>query len=142
MEWPGKRGDLPLHSAARGGNLNRVKEIIQESKEVLSKQNAEGETPLYVASENGHALVVSEMLQHSDLQIASIAARNGYDPFHVAAKHGHLGMTRMMLFHTTSSYFSYFPSAFYFPLAPLINPSPYFPSPLITPFISSHPNLS
>lgn len=96
-ESPGKRGDSPLHLAARAGNVSRVKEIIQncggddESRDLLSKQNLEGETPLYVASECGHALVVNEMLKHLDLQSASLAARNGYDPFHVAAKQGHLG---------------------------------------------------
>lgn len=95
-ESPGKRGDLPIHLAARAGNLSRVKEIIQycsnyESKDLLAKQNLEGDTPLYVASENGHALVVSEILKYLDLQTASIVARNGYDPFHIAAKQGHLG---------------------------------------------------
>jgi 1,4-alpha-glucan branching enzyme len=95
-ESPGKRGDLPIHLAARAGNLSRVKEILQncsnyETKDLLAKQNLEGETPLYVASENGHDLVVSEILKYLDLQTASIVARNGYDPFHVAAKQGHLG---------------------------------------------------
>lgn len=100
---PGKRGDLPIHLAARAGNLSRVKEIIQnysncETKDLLAKQNLEGETPLYVASENGHALVVSEILKYLDLQTASIAARNGYDPFHIAAKQGHLGKIHAIMF--------------------------------------------
>ncbi|KAL5781054.1 hypothetical protein ACOSP7_006083 [Xanthoceras sorbifolium] len=94
-ESPGKRGDLQLHLAGRAGNLSRVKEILQncdggDAKELLSKQNQEGETPLYVAAENGHAMIVGEMLKYMDLETASIAARNGYDPFHVAAKQGHL----------------------------------------------------
>ncbi|KAK0607053.1 hypothetical protein LWI29_008464 [Acer saccharum] len=47
---PGKRGDLQLHLAGRAGNLNRVKEILQncdggDSKELLSKQNLEGRLP-------------------------------------------------------------------------------------------------
>lgn len=97
-ESPGKRGDTQLHLAARGGNLVRVREIIQNfsttkdsSMDLLSKPNQEGETPLYVAAENGHALLVGEMLKHMDLQTASITARNGYDPFHIAARQGHLG---------------------------------------------------
>lgn len=95
-ESPGKRGDSPLHLAARAGNVVRVKEILQnsndknESNSLLSKQNLEGETPLYAAAENGHDFVVAEMLKYLDLETSFMAARNGYDAFHVAAKHGHL----------------------------------------------------
>lgn len=92
---PGKRGDSPLHLSARAGNLTKVREMFQKLdenviKELLSKQNQEGETALYVAAENGHAMVVGEFLKYIDVEIASIAANNGYDPFHVAAKQGHL----------------------------------------------------
>ncbi|KAG5070708.1 hypothetical protein JHK86_005919 [Glycine max] len=101
-ESPGKRGDLSIHLAARAGNLSRVKEIIQnysnyETKDLLAKQNLEGETPLYVASANGHALVIREILKYLDLQTVSIAAKNGYDPFHIAAKQGHLEVLRELL---------------------------------------------
>lgn len=100
-ESPGKRGDSPLHLAARTGNLSRVREILQNSdgpnaKEFLAKQNLEGETPLYVAAENGQAVIVAEMLKHVDLETASITARNGYDPFHVAAKQGHVGTSSLI----------------------------------------------
>ncbi|KAL1221173.1 Ankyrin repeat-containing protein [Cardamine amara subsp. amara] len=106
-ESPGKRGDSPLHIAARTGNLSKVKDLIrgccdgggssQELKELLSKQNLEGETPLYTAAENGHSFIVEEMLKHMDLETASIAARNGFDPFHVAAKQGHLEVLMKLL---------------------------------------------
>ncbi|KAF8086972.1 hypothetical protein N665_0607s0032 [Sinapis alba] len=102
-ESPGKRGDSPLHIAARTGNLGKVKELIrgscdgEELRELLSKQNLEGETPLYTAAENGHSFVVEEMLKHMNLETASIAARNGFDPFHVAAKQGHLEVLKKLL---------------------------------------------
>ncbi|KAL6527170.1 hypothetical protein OROGR_016260 [Orobanche gracilis] len=103
---PGKRGDSPLHLAARAGNLGKVKEIIIHKfddndnngvKDLLAKQNQEGETPLYVAAENGHTLVVGEFLKHSDAETSSIPANNGYDPFHVAAKQGHLDVLKELL---------------------------------------------
>ncbi|GFP87141.1 ankyrin repeat-containing protein at5g02620 [Phtheirospermum japonicum] len=101
---PGKRGDSPLHLAARAGNLGKAKEIIQKFenisngvKDLLTKQNQEGETPLYVAAENGHTLVVGEFLKHSDAETSSIPANNGYDPFHVAAKQGHLDVLKELL---------------------------------------------
>ncbi|CAN4121260.1 unnamed protein product [Withania somnifera] len=101
-ESPGKRGDSPLHLAARAGNLGKAKEIVQklDSKginDLLSKQNQEGETVLYVAAENGHSLVVAELLRHLDLQTASILANNGYDAFHVASKQGHLEVLKELL---------------------------------------------
>ncbi|CAA0838706.1 Ankyrin repeat family protein [Striga hermonthica] len=99
---PGKRGDTPLHLAARAGNLGKVKEIIHKFdsannggvRDLLTKQNQEGETPLYVAAENGHKLVVEELLKHSDAEASSIPANNGLDPFHVAAKQGHLDVLK------------------------------------------------
>ncbi|CAL5348135.1 unnamed protein product [Camellia sinensis] len=99
---PGKRGDSPLHLAARAGNASKVRDIFQRFdanvvKELLSKQNQEGETALYVTAENGHAHVVTEFLKHLDLQTASIAAKNGYDPFHIAAKQGHLEVLKELL---------------------------------------------
>ncbi|KAJ8547047.1 hypothetical protein K7X08_010633 [Anisodus acutangulus] len=76
-ESPGKRGDSPLHLAARAGNLEKVKEIVQKFddnskkgiKDLLSLQNQQGETALYIAAENGHTLVVAEMLKHLDIQM-------------------------------------------------------------------------
>ncbi|KAJ8551487.1 hypothetical protein K7X08_021502 [Anisodus acutangulus] len=98
-ESPGKRGDSQLHLAVRAGNLGKVKEIVQSKgiNDLLSKQNQEGETVLYVAAENGHSLVVAELLKHLDLHIASIMANNGYDAFHVAAKQGHLEVLNELL---------------------------------------------
>ncbi|GMH08749.1 hypothetical protein Nepgr_010589 [Nepenthes gracilis] len=101
-ESPGKRGDSPLHLAARAGNLIKVKEHLQNcdsgfSKELLCRQNQDGETPLYVAAENGHALVVRELLKYLDLQAASMAAKNGYDPFHIAARQGHVDVSKELL---------------------------------------------
>lgn len=102
-ESPGKRGDSPLHLAARAGNLGKVKEIVQKFdnskgiKELLSLQNQQGETALYIAAENGHTLVVAEILKHLDLQVASLVANNGYDAFQVAAKQGHLGKFQLII---------------------------------------------
>lgn len=71
-ESPGKRGDSPLHIAARTENLGKVKVLIrggcdgEELRELLSKQNFEGETPLYTAAENGHSAIGEKMLKRAD----------------------------------------------------------------------------
>ncbi|KAL9258319.1 Ankyrin repeat-containing protein [Drosera capensis] len=102
-ESPGKRGDSLLHLAARAGNLSKAGDIIQsvqdgsDSKELLCGQNHDGETPLYVAAENGHDLVVAELLKHIDLRAASMAAKNGLDPLHIAARQGHVEVLKQLL---------------------------------------------
>ena len=87
----GIRGDSPLQSAIRVGNLELVLEIISQSpedelKELLSKQNNSFETALY-----GHLDILKEVIRYHDIGLASFKARNGFDPFHIAAKNGHLG---------------------------------------------------
>ncbi|KAL0918889.1 hypothetical protein M5K25_010936 [Dendrobium thyrsiflorum] len=101
-ESPGKKGDTTLHLAARAGNPVHVQRIISDCsgvqlKDFISKQNQDGETALYVASEKGHVEVVSEILKVSDVQSAAIKASNSFDAFHVAAKQGHLGVLKELL---------------------------------------------
>ncbi|XP_010253368.1 PREDICTED: ankyrin repeat-containing protein At5g02620-like [Nelumbo nucifera] len=98
----GKREDTPLHSAAREGHLDAVKEILSgtgddELKGLLSKQNQSGETALYAAAEYGHVDVVEEMIKYYDIVSASIKAKNGYDAFHIAAKQGDLEVLKVLL---------------------------------------------
>jgi len=92
----GIRGDSPLQSAIRAGNLELVREIISQSpegelKELLSKRNNSCETALYVAADNGHLDIVKELIRYHDVGLAGFKARNGFDAFHIAAKNGHLG---------------------------------------------------
>lgn len=92
----GIRGDSPLQSAIRAGNLELVREIISQSpegelKELLSKRNNSCETALYVAADNGHLDIVKELIRYHDGGLAGFKARNGFDAFHIAAKNGNLG---------------------------------------------------
>lgn len=91
-----KRGDTPLHLAARAGNMVGVMKILLDCndshlKDLISKQNQDGETALYVAVEMGHVGVVQEILSVSDVHSASLKATNNFDAFHIAARQGHLG---------------------------------------------------
>jgi len=97
----GIRGDSPLQSAIRAGNLELVREITSQSpegelKELLSKRNNSCETALYVAAENGHLDIVKELIRYCDIGLAGFKARNGFDAFHIAAKNGHLGRSRIL----------------------------------------------
>ncbi|KAL9143679.1 hypothetical protein ABFS82_14G249500 [Erythranthe guttata] len=102
----GKRDDTPLHSAARGGNVVAIRDIIngaanQEEedalRELLSKQNSSGETALYVAAEYGYFELVKEMINHYNLAEASIKAKNGFDALHIAAKQGDFEVVKVLL---------------------------------------------
>ncbi|NP_001359107.1 ankyrin repeat-containing protein At5g02620 isoform X1 [Zea mays] len=99
---PGKRGDTPLHLAARAGSVAHVQRILAEldralAAEMAARQNQDGETPLYVAAEKGHAEVVREILKVCGVQTAGIKASNSFDAFHIAAKQGHLEVLKEML---------------------------------------------
>ncbi|KAG1328245.1 ankyrin repeat-containing protein [Cocos nucifera] len=101
-ESPGKRGDTPLHLASRAGNAVHVQRILSDCneshlKELISKQNQDGETALYVAAEKGYVEVVREILKVSDFQSANTKARNSFDAFHIAAKQGHLEVSKELL---------------------------------------------
>ncbi|XP_020223082.1 ankyrin repeat-containing protein At5g02620 [Cajanus cajan] len=98
----GKRDDTPLHSAARAGNLAVLKETILGTneaalRELLAKQNQDGETPLYIAAEYGYVDVVREMIPYYDLADAGIKARNGFDALHIAAKQGDLDVLKILM---------------------------------------------
>lgn len=101
-ESPGKRGDTVLHLAARAGNLAGVQKIVSDCdenqlKDLISKQNQDGETALYVAAERGFVGIVREILKASDLQSASVKANNSFDAFHISAKEGHYEVVKELL---------------------------------------------
>ncbi|WOL14861.1 ankyrin repeat-containing protein [Canna indica] len=98
----GKRDDTPLHSAARAGNLDVVKELLSGAKEdelvdLLCKVNQASETALFVAAEYGYVDVVQEMIKHYDVAMAGIKAKNGYDALHIAAKQGDVDIVKELL---------------------------------------------
>ncbi|OIV99365.1 hypothetical protein TanjilG_17175 [Lupinus angustifolius] len=98
----GKRDDTPLHSSARAGNLDVIKDTLSgadegEVRKLLAKQNQAGETALYVAAEYGHVDMVRELIQYYDLADAGIKARNGFDALHIAAKQGHFDVLKILM---------------------------------------------
>ncbi|KAG6490830.1 ankyrin repeat-containing protein At5g02620-like [Zingiber officinale] len=98
----GKRDDTPLHTAARSGNLPAVKELISNAQDqglqdLLGKQNQAGETALFVAAEYGYVDVVKEMIEHHDVTMAGVKAKNGFDALHIAAKQGDVEVVKVLL---------------------------------------------
>ncbi|GAA0172713.1 phosphatase modulator [Lithospermum erythrorhizon] len=98
----GKREDTDLHSWTRAGNINSIREVLNNTEEeklaeMLAKQNSAGETPLYVAAEYGYFELVREMIYYYDLVTAGIKAKNGFDALHIAAKQGDLDVVTILM---------------------------------------------
>ena len=80
----------PIHNAARNGNLNRVKALLNQGVHVNSRTNAHGWTPLHFAASSGRVNVVQELLKRG--AHVNPRTRSGMTPLHVAAleKHPHI----------------------------------------------------
>ncbi|XP_076164621.1 osteoclast-stimulating factor 1-like [Ptiloglossa arizonensis] len=87
--------ELPLHDAARRGNLSLLKEYIKQG--VLGTSlDTMGNTSLYWATRAGHLDCVKELL---NLPNSIVNAQNklGETPLHVAASRGHVDIVNLLL---------------------------------------------
>jgi len=73
-----------IHKAAHGGDLKRVREIIEKDPSQINVQDVGGFTPLQLASGKGHIGVVEYLLEHgADTELGNNV---GYRPLSLAAK--------------------------------------------------------
>uniref|UniRef100_A0A4W7PWM5 Ankyrin repeat domain 31 n=1 Tax=Mus musculus TaxID=10090 RepID=A0A4W7PWM5_MOUSE len=91
-----KKGESQLHVAARGGNLSRVKVLIEARADVNLRDNA-GWTPLHKAASGGFDDVIIELLQAG----ANVNCENidGIVPLHGASAGNHLKAAEILLEH-------------------------------------------
>lgn len=87
---PDHLGYLPLHWAAKKGNVSIVSQLLQAGSSV----NALGEyqrTPLHMAAHNGHPAVVTLLLQaHANPNARTSKEDTAVTPCHEAVMKGHL----------------------------------------------------
>ena len=67
----------PIHDAARKGDANKVKALLQQDPKLLSDKDKNGDTPLHLAALHGQVAVVQALLDAG----ADVNAKNNYGPF-------------------------------------------------------------
>ncbi|MEQ2238749.1 hypothetical protein ILYODFUR_036467 [Ilyodon furcidens] len=77
---PNKRGDTPLHLAARNGHLDAIQLLLQ-SFDTRDEVNMDGETALYQAAENSQEECVLALLEAGcDPNILTVAKCSALHP--------------------------------------------------------------
>jgi ankyrin repeat protein len=100
LDVRGHYGRNPLHAAARSGNFEVVRKLIEYDPAYINANDGDGWTPLYWASE-GHNFkdgsVVRLLLEHgADINVQN---NNGWTPLHFASFYGRLEVVRTLVGH-------------------------------------------
>ncbi|XP_059153195.1 ankyrin-2-like [Physella acuta] len=90
-----------LHYCARAGNADILMEIVKhlgpQIQAIVNKQSRNGQSPLLVASEQGHLDIVKILLKNQAR--VDIFDEHGKTALHLAAENGHEQVADMLLYH-------------------------------------------
>ena len=86
---------MPLHLAARRGNEEIVKIILDRPDVLVDAKDSSGKTALHLASSEGHKNVCQILLNHG-ANIKAIAA-DKMTPLHSAIHNSHSEVARLIL---------------------------------------------
>jgi ankyrin repeat protein len=89
-------GDLPLHVAPRGANLDIVRALIEAKADVRALDPNVGITPLHVAAVNDRK-EAAELLIARGADVNAPNRSDGFTPLHSAALGGSLEVARLLL---------------------------------------------
>ncbi|KAL5760097.1 hypothetical protein ACOSQ2_018935 [Xanthoceras sorbifolium] len=89
-----------VHAAARGGNLEFLKELLGDCVDVLVYRDVQGSTILHSASGRGQVQVVKDLIVSYD--ITTSTDNLGNTALHVAAYKGHLDVVKVLIVTTPS----------------------------------------
>ena len=90
-----KKGSTPLHFAARRGNDEIVKVLLEQPKVKVDAKDSSGKTALHLACSEGHCRVC-QLLLNKGADIKAVTADNT-TPLHNAILNGHSQVATMIL---------------------------------------------
>jgi Ankyrin repeats (3 copies) len=97
-ERPLQSPGTPLHYAALYGMRDMAEFlIVKHAQDVNARRRTDNRTPLFIASERGHAEVTQLLLQRG--ATANDHDKNSQTPLHLASGGGHLKVARNLLSH-------------------------------------------
>ncbi|CAH1133577.1 unnamed protein product [Ceutorhynchus assimilis] len=94
MAVTNNKGQTALHLAAQYGHINIVEMLIESVN--INAKNINDETPLIVATDNGHNDVVITLLKHK-AETSCKTRKEGYSPITIASSHGHLDILNSLI---------------------------------------------
>ncbi|XP_038869980.1 BRCA1-associated RING domain protein 1 [Salvelinus namaycush] len=94
------KGETPLHLAAIKGDVETVKELLDQGADPNLKDNA-GWTPLHEACNLGHQGVVEVLVERGGVLLNTPGYKND-SPLHDAVRNGHTGIAMLLLQHGAS----------------------------------------
>ncbi|CAN4101823.1 unnamed protein product [Withania somnifera] len=91
-----RNGYDALHIAAKQGDLDMVKILMEAHPELSMTVDLSNATALHTAAHQGHIEVVNYLLE-AESSLATIAKSNGKTALHSAARNGHLQVLKALL---------------------------------------------
>ena len=90
-----KAPDISIHNAAKGGNIEAVKQHLAAGTDV-NAGDADGVTPLHSAAINGHK-EIAELLIANGTDVNAKDDKFGMTPLHPAALNGHKEIAELLI---------------------------------------------
>ncbi|KAL5232282.1 hypothetical protein ABZP36_031058 [Zizania latifolia] len=84
-----------MHAAARGGNLEVLRELLQGCSDASAYRDAQGSTILHAAAARGQLEVVKDLI--ASFEIVNSIDEQGNTALHIAAFRGHLPVVKALI---------------------------------------------
>ncbi|KAB5534777.1 hypothetical protein DKX38_017863 [Salix brachista] len=88
--------DSRLYRVAKSGNVFVLRQLLHENPRLLTKLTPQGNTPLHIAVQFGHKVVVVEIYKRCGSLLTRLNS-SGDSPLHVAARCGHLSIVDFLV---------------------------------------------